>query len=100
MRKKLQDKMFELSYLFELFISVIVGIAIGIDKYKEYKYKQTNEYKLTAVGYTLEEAKKIILSNKERIALIKAIFIRYLPLLFGVIACFAVAMLLIYLWLN
>lgn len=28
MRKKLQDKMFELSYLFELFISVIVGLAI------------------------------------------------------------------------
>lgn len=46
------------------------------------------------------KSKKIILSNKERIALIKAIFIRYLPLLFGVIACFAVAMLLIYLWLN
>jgi len=30
MRKKLQDKMFEVSYLFELFISVIVGIAIVI----------------------------------------------------------------------
>ena len=30
MRKKLQDKMFELSYMFELFISVIVGIAILI----------------------------------------------------------------------
>jgi len=30
MRKKLQDKMFETSYLFELFISVIVGIAILI----------------------------------------------------------------------
>lgn len=30
MRKKLQDKMFEMSYLFELFISVIVGIAIVI----------------------------------------------------------------------
>ncbi len=28
MRKKLQDKMFEVSYLFELFISVIVGITI------------------------------------------------------------------------
>lgn len=28
MRKKLQDKMFEISYLFELFISVIVGIAV------------------------------------------------------------------------
>ncbi len=30
MRKKLQDKMFELSYLFELFISVVVGIAVLI----------------------------------------------------------------------
>ena len=28
MRKKLQDKMFEISYLFELFISVIVAVAI------------------------------------------------------------------------
>jgi len=28
MRRKLQDKMFEISYLFELFISVIVGVAI------------------------------------------------------------------------
>ena len=28
MRKKLQDKMFEASYLFELFISLIVGIGI------------------------------------------------------------------------
>ena len=30
MRKKLQDKMFEVSYLFELIISIIVGIAILI----------------------------------------------------------------------
>ena len=30
MRKKLQDKMFEASYLFELFISVIVGSGILI----------------------------------------------------------------------
>ena len=28
MRKKLQDKMFEASYLFELLISIIVGIAV------------------------------------------------------------------------
>ncbi len=28
MRKKLQDKMFEISYLFELLVSVLVGIAI------------------------------------------------------------------------
>lgn len=30
MRKKLQDKMFEISYIFELFISVIVGVAVFI----------------------------------------------------------------------
>ena len=30
MRKKLQDKMFEASYLFELLVSVIVGVAILI----------------------------------------------------------------------
>ncbi len=30
MRKKLQDKMFELSYILELFISLIVGIAVVI----------------------------------------------------------------------
>ncbi len=28
MRKQLQDKMFELSYIFELFVAVIVGLAI------------------------------------------------------------------------
>ncbi len=28
MRKKLQDKMFEISYMFELLISLIVGVAI------------------------------------------------------------------------
>lgn len=30
MRKKLQDKMFEMSYVIELFISLIVGIAVII----------------------------------------------------------------------
>ena len=30
LRKKLQDKMFEISYIFELFISLIVGIGIMI----------------------------------------------------------------------
>ena len=30
MRKKLQDKMFELSYVFELFVAVIVGLSILI----------------------------------------------------------------------
>ena len=43
---------------------------------------------------------KISLSNKEKIALIKAFLIRYIPLLFGLILCFALAMLFIHLWLN
>lgn len=30
MRKKLQDKMFEISYIIELFISMLVGIAVVI----------------------------------------------------------------------
>jgi hypothetical protein len=30
MRKRLQDKMFEASYIFELAISVLVGLAIAI----------------------------------------------------------------------
>ena len=30
MRKKLQDKMFEISYIIELFISLIVGVAVII----------------------------------------------------------------------
>lgn len=41
--------------IFIIFLSIF-----GINKYKEYKYKQTNEYKLTEVGYTLEESKFII----------------------------------------
>lgn len=45
---------------FILFIILLVGLVIGDNKYKEYKYKQTNEYKLTQVGYTLEESKLII----------------------------------------
>ena len=46
--------------LFVIFVIVIVGIIFGIRKYNEYKYKQTNEYKLTVVGYTLEESKLLI----------------------------------------
>ena len=45
---------------FVLFVILLIAIIIGLDKYKEYKYKQTNEYKLTTVGYTLEESKFII----------------------------------------
>ena len=43
-----------------LFVFLIIISIFGINKYKEYKYKQTNEYKLTIVGYSLKEAKFII----------------------------------------
>lgn len=43
-----------------IIIILITGIIFGINKYKEYKYHQTNEYKLTEKGYTLEESKLII----------------------------------------
>lgn len=43
-------------------IGVLIGIFVlsyGIGKYKEYKYHQTNEYKLTLSGYSKEEAQKL-----------------------------------------
>ena len=46
------------------------------------------------------KSNRITLNNKERIALIKAAFARYLPILFGIILCFGIAMILIYFWLN
>lgn len=59
MKKKLKlKKKFRNSLILIIFL-ILVSI-FGINKYKEYKYKQTNEYKLTTVGYTLEESKLII----------------------------------------
>ena len=46
--------------LFFIFCLIIIGIIIGINKYKEYLYHQTNLYKLTEVGYSIEESKLII----------------------------------------
>ena len=46
------------------------------------------------------KSQRIILSNKERLALIKVVILKYIPLLFGVILCFGIALLLIYIWLN
>lgn len=44
------------------FVVVLIGIFIvsyGINKYKEYVYHQTTEYKLTLSGYTVKEARFI-----------------------------------------
>jgi len=59
MKKKLRLKK-KIRNILILFIFLIFLSIFGINKYKEYKYKQTNEYKLTEVGYTLEESKFII----------------------------------------
>ena len=53
LKKKVRNKLL-------LLIFLILVSVFGLNKYKEYKYKQTNEYKLTTVGYTLEESKFII----------------------------------------
>ena len=59
MKKKIKlKKKFRNSLI--IFIFLIFLSIFGINKYKEYKYKQTNEYKLTQVGYSLEESKFII----------------------------------------
>lgn len=59
MKKKLKLKKKVRNILIIIIFLIFLSI-FGINKYKEYKYKQTNEYKLTQVGYTLEESKFII----------------------------------------
>ncbi|MBR6808002.1 MAG: hypothetical protein IKM46_06450 [Clostridia bacterium] len=55
MRKKFQDKMFELSYIFELFISVIVGLGIIvfavklIIEFSDIEYLKSSSASLVAV---------------------------------------------------
>lgn len=44
------------------FIGVLIGVFViscSVNKYKEYKYQQTYEYKLTLAGYTVKEAQFI-----------------------------------------
>lgn len=43
-----------------ILVLVLVASIFGIKKYNEYKYKQTNEYKLTLKDYSIKEAKTII----------------------------------------
>ena len=43
-----------------LLIIILVGSFFGIKFYKEYKYKQTYEYKLIEHGYTLEESQSLV----------------------------------------
>ena len=60
-----------------IWLIVITIISVfSFNKYKEYKYHQTNEYKLISIRYTKSEAKKIEkeLTDKQVKAIIKAAY--------------------------
>ena len=56
-RKKIKKKV---KYSFIILVLIIAASIFGINKYKEYKYHQTNLYKLTVVGDSLDNAKTIV----------------------------------------
>ena len=59
-KKKAKLKLKKQAYYISAgFVAIIVMIILGINFYNDYKYKQTNEYKLTEKGYSLEESKLI-----------------------------------------
>ncbi len=48
-----------------LLLAIFVGCYLGLTMYKEFKYKQTFEYKLIEHGYTLNEAQELLNFYKE-----------------------------------
>ena len=56
-RKKLKKS---IKIILVLIVFVSISIIFGVKKYNEYLYHQTNEYKLTEKGYSLDEAKLIV----------------------------------------
>ena len=56
-KKKLKKGVY---YIIVITILLVVGGIFGYQKYQEYLYRQTYEYKLTEHGYTLDEAKDIL----------------------------------------
>ena len=65
-RKKLKLKKGVLKLGFYILIFIFLSVFL-VSKYKEYRYHQTNEYKLISINYTLKEAHKIEkeLTNKQ-----------------------------------
>lgn len=61
-RKKLKKSVY---YVLIIIIFIVIGSIYGNVKYKEYKYKQTYEYKLISTGYTREEVSEILKNFKE-----------------------------------
>lgn len=52
-------------YLFAAVVFIIVAIILGINYYNDYKYQQTNEYKLIEKGYLKEDALKLLAKLNE-----------------------------------
>ena len=48
-----------------LFIFILITIFVGVKLYKDYQYKQTYEYKLLQISYTLDETKVLIKHLKD-----------------------------------
>ena len=57
-------------------------------------------YSMENVGNRPPKGEKVGLTRKERRAVIKAAFAAYAPIFIGVLLCFTVAALLIFLWLR
>lgn len=62
--KKRARNIILISVILLLFLSI--GISSGIKAYKQKEYEKTYEYKLTNIGYTLDDTKKILDKFKEK----------------------------------
>lgn len=47
-------------YLLAVIVFLVVGVILEINFYNDFKYKQTNEYKLTSKGYSLEDTNVLL----------------------------------------
>lgn len=47
-------------YLFAGLVAILVLSILGVNYYNDYKYRQTNEYKLLQKGYTIEETSLLL----------------------------------------
>ena len=52
-------------YLFLGIVIIFVISILGLNYYNDYKYRQTNEFKLLEKGYTKEETSELIELLKE-----------------------------------
>ena len=67
MKKRRRKLKKEVYYILIGLVIFIILIVIGIDKFKEYKYHQTNEYHLLEKGYNEEETSEILKLDDELI---------------------------------